>query len=911
MPPPRGSRRCRRRVRSHAGRLGRGRAARRRPAPRWRRPRPGRCRGPGRRPRSHLGRADDDDVVEAPGRRAGRRCGPCSGGATRNPDSVASRTAVETSAAVREGPRRPGAGRPRSSRRRGRRRTRVAGQVDPAVEEAREGVGGRDARGVELDGHGVTPCRCFRCFGGTTVPRARSPRSPTSNRGSEAAFAPRAAPGLPTLSPWRSRCSARSRSALDGSPVDLGTPKQRALVAALALSRGRRCRSTRSSTCVGRGRAARGDRDPPGLRLPKLRRVLEPDRRRRAPATVLVTVAPGYALRVPDRASTRTRSKQGRLAPTGGCSRWAGGLAARRRALAAQVAALDEDARAVAGHPVRRAGDADAAWPSALGWRSCGWSPWRTGRSPTWPWGTTRRWRPTSRRSDRPPAGAVLGAPGARPDPVRAAGGRARRARQVREVLDEGARAGAVGGAAGLQTAVLRQDPELGGWPRRPAPSRRRPAASRRSRRPPRPPRARSRSPRGRWSDGMPTSSRSSTSWEAAERRIPSYASSPATRASASRAWSPARRAGPAAGMLGAGRSLLAGRRGSAAVAVEDRAGRVDGLGATLLDEVGTDDLAARGAGRPVPNLESIAGAVRRRPRPAHHGRARRPPLERTPRRSASCGCSPRRPTGPVAGRGHLAPLAPGADRTLADVAAALAQMHALRLQLSRPAGGQERRPCSRVSLSRELGPQEAAAPRAHRRQPVLPGRARTPGGEGRGRRAPDRRHRVINRRLLRLPEQTVTAPAHRGCDRPAVRHPTLATVTGIDEDDLLDVVEPAQAAAWCAGRDRPVPVRPCAGARHAARAQMSASRRARAHARVAEALTGIAGRETEVAPALAAGRAVVRRPGLAVRRRGGDARPAALRLRPGRRAAPSRRWSRSTATPRPRCATGTTCSWR
>ena len=87
---------------------------------------------------------------------------------------------------------------------------------------------------------------------------------------------------------------------LDARAVDLGTPKQRALVAALALSGGR---PVSVDTIVD---LLWGDTAPPGVTttlqayVSGLRRVLEPGRERRAPATVLVTVAPGYALRVAD-----------------------------------------------------------------------------------------------------------------------------------------------------------------------------------------------------------------------------------------------------------------------------------------------------------------------------------------------------------------------------------------------------------------------------------------------------------------------------------------------------------------------------------------------------------------------------------------------------------------------------------
>jgi hypothetical protein len=77
---------------------------------------------------------------------------------------------------------------------------------------------------------------------------------------------------------------------------------------------------------------------------------------------------------------------------------------------------------------------------------------------------------------------------------------------------------------------------------------------------------------------------------------------------------------------------------------------------------------------------------------------------------------------------------------------------------------------------------------------------------------------------------------------------PTLATVTGIDEDDLLDVVEPAQAAGLVREDGIDHFFFAHALVRDTLRAGMSASRQARAHARAAEALTGVPGRETEVA---------------------------------------------------------------
>ncbi|RUP40273.1 MAG: transcriptional regulator, partial [Gordonia sp. (in: high G+C Gram-positive bacteria)] len=86
---------------------------------------------------------------------------------------------------------------------------------------------------------------------------------------------------------------------LDGARLDLGTPKQRALVAALALSSGRPVSVDAIVDLLW------GDEPPPGVTatlqayVSGLRKVLEPQRERRAPATVLVTATPGYALRLP------------------------------------------------------------------------------------------------------------------------------------------------------------------------------------------------------------------------------------------------------------------------------------------------------------------------------------------------------------------------------------------------------------------------------------------------------------------------------------------------------------------------------------------------------------------------------------------------------------------------------------
>ena len=84
----------------------------------------------------------------------------------------------------------------------------------------------------------------------------------------------------------------------DGLRVDLGTRKRRALLAALALSAGR---PVATDTLI---ELLWGDAPPDGVAgtlqayVSVLRRALEPDRAPRAPATVLVTLDNGYGLQV-------------------------------------------------------------------------------------------------------------------------------------------------------------------------------------------------------------------------------------------------------------------------------------------------------------------------------------------------------------------------------------------------------------------------------------------------------------------------------------------------------------------------------------------------------------------------------------------------------------------------------------
>ena len=85
----------------------------------------------------------------------------------------------------------------------------------------------------------------------------------------------------------------------DAQPLDLGGAKPRTLLSALALSAGRPVSVDALLDLLW------GDSAPPGATttlqayVSGLRKVLEPARERRSPATVLVTISPGYALRLP------------------------------------------------------------------------------------------------------------------------------------------------------------------------------------------------------------------------------------------------------------------------------------------------------------------------------------------------------------------------------------------------------------------------------------------------------------------------------------------------------------------------------------------------------------------------------------------------------------------------------------
>ena len=87
-----------------------------------------------------------------------------------------------------------------------------------------------------------------------------------------------------------------SEAFLADAQVDLGTPKQRALLTALALHRGRPVPVDTLIDLVWGEESAPGTVATLHTYVAKLRRALEPNRPPRAAATVLRTAAPGYAL---------------------------------------------------------------------------------------------------------------------------------------------------------------------------------------------------------------------------------------------------------------------------------------------------------------------------------------------------------------------------------------------------------------------------------------------------------------------------------------------------------------------------------------------------------------------------------------------------------------------------------------
>ncbi|MFD9379523.1 BTAD domain-containing putative transcriptional regulator [Streptomyces sp. NPDC059999] len=117
-----------------------------------------------------------------------------------------------------------------------------------------------------------------------------------------------------------------------GTPVPLGAPRQRAVLACLLASRGAVVSVDRLAEDLWRGTPPAKATVSLHAYVSNLRRLLEPERAPRAPATVLVTSAPGYALHLPEEAVDawrfEARLERARRAP-----------AAQRRELLAEALA--------------------------------------------------------------------------------------------------------------------------------------------------------------------------------------------------------------------------------------------------------------------------------------------------------------------------------------------------------------------------------------------------------------------------------------------------------------------------------------------------------------------------------------------------------------------------------------------
>ncbi|WP_130011311.1 BTAD domain-containing putative transcriptional regulator [Serinicoccus sediminis] len=94
----------------------------------------------------------------------------------------------------------------------------------------------------------------------------------------------------------------RVRAYLDGEPVDLGGPRQRAVLGMLVAAGRRRVSTDRFLEELWSGEPPPSATGALQAYVSRLRSALEPDRERRRPASVLVSSPPGYALSRPDEA---------------------------------------------------------------------------------------------------------------------------------------------------------------------------------------------------------------------------------------------------------------------------------------------------------------------------------------------------------------------------------------------------------------------------------------------------------------------------------------------------------------------------------------------------------------------------------------------------------------------------------
>ncbi|MFZ2014551.1 MAG: BTAD domain-containing putative transcriptional regulator [Nocardioides sp.] len=633
-------------------------------------------------------------------------------------------------------------------------------------------------------------------------------------------------------------------ASLGAAELDLGTPKQRALVAALALSGGRPVAVDVIVDLLW------GDAPPAGVAgtlqayVSGLRRVLEPDRPPRAPATVLVTAAPGYALRLGQDALDAERferhvSEQHRRVQllsqhgppvlsaddlaactttlTEALALWRGtpfdelgdapqAAAERTRLEELRLVALED--RAIAelalGHHATVAGDLEAMTAE------------HPLRERLW-WLRALALTRAGRQAD---ALKVL--------------------RQVRDVLDEELGIEPSVELRDLQTAVLRQDPSLE-WvapPQRPGapfvPTRPEPARA-------------------------PT--QTGPAWPMVGRD--------ADLAELTEAWQRARAGTTTYAVLtgepGIGKSRLASelseiaRRDGAQVCV-GRCSQDDGAPplwpwAQVLEALGRrlPENLPDGEREEFRGFEQIVHLLLDAAR-------ERPLLVGLDDLHWADVCSLRvlRLLAETATVEPLLVLVTWRDNPeptgwLADLAESLARRHAVRRALSGLPADAVAEVFATVAHNRPTHDQADALQERTDGNPFFVVEYARLAGERADlsrllteERPPAGVHEVLLRRLARLPEATVATLRTAAVIGRRFDAPTLARATGIDEDGLLDVVEPAEAA----GLVRDVGVERLAFAHALVRDTLSAgltsTRRARVHARIAEALEGQPERVTE-----------------------------------------------------------------
>src|SRR3954454_13350986 len=99
-------------------------------------------------------------------------------------------------------------------------------------------------------------------------------------------------------------------AATAGGPIDLGGPRQRSVLALLVVAHGRVVAADRIVDDLWHGEPPPRAMGALQAYISHLRRALEPERAARAPAQVLVSAAPGYAVRLADDAVDAWRFEQ-------------------------------------------------------------------------------------------------------------------------------------------------------------------------------------------------------------------------------------------------------------------------------------------------------------------------------------------------------------------------------------------------------------------------------------------------------------------------------------------------------------------------------------------------------------------------------------------------------------------------